>query len=58
MTTSALRCPAPDCTGDLLDGYCDLCGTARPAEQPAPRPTRRFRRFRRRTRPTRALPPT
>ncbi len=29
--TAALRCAEPGCTGTILDGYCDVCGTPAPA---------------------------
>jgi serine/threonine-protein kinase PknG len=33
-----MRCEQPGCTGQVVDGYCDLCGMApaRPAPQPSP----------------------
>ncbi|MBS1691496.1 MAG: protein kinase [Actinobacteria bacterium] len=30
-----MRCAEPDCAGTVVDGYCDVCGTA-PAESPPP----------------------
>ncbi|GAA1888506.1 serine/threonine-protein kinase [Lapillicoccus jejuensis] len=31
MTTTTLRCTQPGCTGTILDGYCDVCGSPAPA---------------------------
>ena len=31
----AMTCEQPDCTGSILDGYCDLCGMA-PRRRDAP----------------------
>lgn len=30
-----MRCAEPECVGTVVDGYCDVCGTA-PAESPPP----------------------
>ncbi len=33
--TSALRCAEPGCTGTIVDGYCDVCGTPGPPAAPS-----------------------
>ena len=31
-----MRCTQPGCTGTIVDGYCDVCGSPGPQGQPAP----------------------
>jgi serine/threonine-protein kinase PknG len=30
-----IKCTQPGCTGTIVDGYCDVCGSPGPAEAPA-----------------------
>ena len=32
--TQAAKCQEPGCTGSILDGYCDVCGTPGAATAP------------------------
>ena len=50
MSTTASACTQPGCTGHILDGYCDVCGSPPSLPPPLPRPARR-RRARPRPRP-------
>ena len=33
-----IKCTQPGCTGTIVDGYCDVCGSPGPAEAPAASP--------------------
>ncbi len=37
--TQAAKCQEPGCTGSILDGYCDVCGTPGAAPPTAPAPS-------------------
>src|SRR5205814_1235302 len=38
---SGMKCAEPGCGGDVVDGYCDVCGTAPAASAPEPPATAR-----------------